>query len=126
MSSHLSGSSRRETAAFKISQHDRQNVHVVTLSGPLTAVTARRARAGLTGRSWTRTTVVLDLDQLTVIDSSGLSVLASLRRHLDHDGRRLILASSTPATRRLLSVTGIDRVIETHPSAAAAIAHVVP
>jgi anti-anti-sigma factor len=56
--------------------------------------------------------VVLDLSDLSFIDSSGLAqVLAAHRRAL-RDGRRLLVVEGTKAVRRLIALTALDRHLE--------------
>ena len=54
--------------------------------------------------------LVLDLSGIELIDSTGLGVLVGvLKRLLQHDGA-LELRSLRPAARRVLDITGLDRV----------------
>src|SRR5262249_34370323 len=55
---------------------------------------------------------VLDLSQLTHMDSMGLGVLVGFHRRLDGDAR-LALACVPPKQRKLLEVTGLDTRFDT-------------
>ena len=58
-------------------------------------------------------TVVVDLGQVTFIDSSGLGVLVQAHRTaLEQDTRLLLVAS--PPVRKLLALTALDTVLETY------------
>jgi anti-sigma B factor antagonist len=58
------------------------------------------------------TTVVLQLEELSFIDSSGLRVVISAHRQLDEKGGRLVLRSPSDTVRRLLEITGLLDHIE--------------
>jgi len=51
--------------------------------------------------------VVLDLEQLRFIDSSGLRVIIATEQALRERGARLVLRSPSEATRRLLEITDL-------------------
>jgi anti-sigma B factor antagonist len=64
-------------------------------------------------------TVVVDLSDVTFIDSSGLGVLVQAHRSgLERDTRLLVVASSP--VRKLLRLTALDTVLETYDDLAAA------
>lgn len=56
--------------------------------------------------------VALDLSRITFIDSSGLGAILGRHRLLGQAGGRLVVVRPTKATRRLLTVTGLDGVLE--------------
>lgn len=51
--------------------------------------------------------VVLDLSDVSFIDSSGLRVLIALARRADEEGRPVVLDRPSPAVARLLDITGL-------------------
>ena len=51
--------------------------------------------------------VVLDLSDVSFIDSSGLRVLIALAGRADEQGRPLVLDRPSPAVARLLEITGL-------------------
>jgi anti-sigma B factor antagonist len=59
---------------------------------------------------------VLDLSGVNVMDSCGLSVLISVKKLLDQQGARLVMAGPSPMIRRLLVITKLDRVFEIESS----------
>ena len=93
-------------------------VAVLVVHGEVDMLTApalgRRARAEL--RRHRR--LVLDLDPLTFLGVAGLSALLELH---DFAPGRVHLAGSTRVTRRLLELTGADRVLCQHRDAGTAI-----
>jgi anti-sigma B factor antagonist len=52
-------------------------------------------------------TVVLDLEELSFIDSSGLRVLIAAQKAIDAVGGRLVLRHPSETARRLLEITGL-------------------
>jgi anti-sigma B factor antagonist len=59
--------------------------------------------------------VVVDLGQVTFMDSSGLSVLVGAHRRLARDGGRLELVGTLPAVERVLRLTGLVDVLDVRP-----------
>jgi anti-anti-sigma factor len=56
--------------------------------------------------------VVLDLSEVPFLDSSGLHVLATHHRRAVGAALRFSLADCSPEVRRVLSLTGMDHVLE--------------
>jgi anti-sigma B factor antagonist len=55
--------------------------------------------------------IVVDLSGVTFIDSTALGVIISgVKRLHDHDGHLALVAASRPVV-RILSITGLDRVL---------------
>ena len=66
--------------------------------------------------------VVLELEGITFIDSTGISSLVAGLRRLNRSRRRLALAcTSEGAVGRALQVTGLDHTFELHASTADAV-----
>lgn len=57
------------------------------------------------------TSIVLDLDGLTFIDSSGLRLLVSAANRAGEDGDRLRIHCEARAVRRMIELTGLDRAL---------------
>jgi anti-sigma B factor antagonist len=60
--------------------------------------------------------IVLDLSQLTFIDSTGLGVLVGAQRRARETGGEVRLAGAAPGVQRVLEVTGLDTVFGVFPS----------
>lgn len=58
----------------------------------------------------TGTDIAIDMGRVTFIDSSGLSALVALYKHLG-TGRRLHLRNVAPNVKKLFSATKLDRVV---------------
>jgi anti-anti-sigma factor len=82
---------------------------VVHLSGELDPHTAPLLADAVTPYHADENTkqVVLDLEQLRFIDSSGLRVIIASEQALRERGARLVLRSPSEATRRLLEITDL-------------------
>ena len=52
-------------------------------------------------------TVVVDLSELTFMDSSGITALVKARNRMADEGNELILTRPHPIVRRALEVTGL-------------------
>jgi anti-sigma B factor antagonist len=66
--------------------------------------------------------VIADMSATTFCDSAGVTALVRAARAASARGASLRVAASAPAVTRVLSITGVDRLIEIFPSAAAALA----
>jgi anti-sigma B factor antagonist len=81
---------------------------------------AERVHAMLTNRS---TALVLDLERTSYIDSAGINLLFSLgdELHQRQQEMHVVVVPASPIA-RMLSITGLDAAVATHPTRAAAIA----
>lgn len=59
--------------------------------------------------------LVLDITQLSFVDSTGLSVFVSQQKQLSAKGRRLVIYGPTAMTRRLFQITGLEDVLTIEP-----------
>jgi anti-sigma B factor antagonist len=87
---------------------------VVRLAGELDLYNADDARAAI-GEAAAQNPgrVVVDLSQVTFVDSTGLGVLVEGRTKLENR-RALLLAAPQMETRRALEVSGLDRYLPVH------------
>lgn len=61
-------------------------------------------------------TVIVDLDGVGFIDSSGLGVLVGALRRAREAGGDLRIVSARPAVEKILRITGLDRVFTLYSS----------
>jgi anti-sigma B factor antagonist len=59
--------------------------------------------------------LILDIKQLSFIDSTGLSVFVSQQKKLFSKGQKLVIYAPTPMARRLFQITGLDDVLTVEP-----------
>jgi anti-sigma B factor antagonist len=88
-------------------EHDGRRT-IMTLTGELDLVSAPRLRnaiASLRGEDIDE--VIVDLADLTYIDSVGIGLLVASRRRLDSEGRSFAVRNPAPQVRRLLEITGL-------------------
>ncbi len=89
----------------------------VTLEGPLDVRTAPDLRLALHQViSDGAGDLYLHLGDVEIGDSTGLGVLVEAHRRARREGRRLVLASITPRTDRLLRVSRLNRVLHLDPT----------
>jgi anti-sigma B factor antagonist len=85
--------------------------HEVRLLGELDMSTAPRLRDELSRLADGGVTVVtLDLSDLAFIDSTGLTTLITGLKRFRQEGGDMTLRSPTPATRKVLEITGLTEV----------------
>ncbi len=65
--------------------------------------------------------LVFNLEGVTFLDSSGLSVILGRYRRVTSGGGRVALTGVTPRLKRLLELAGVARLIPTYPDEAAAL-----
>ncbi len=87
---------------------------VVELRGELDVAEAAHAAASLAVVAASGREVILDLEGLEFIDSSGLAALASARQHARRAGSDLLLAAPQPQVLRMLAVTRLIDVFAVH------------
>jgi len=66
--------------------------------------------------------LIADLSKTTFCDSAGISAIVRTFRRAGASESALRLVVSTPAVQRVLSITGVDRLVDIFPSVAASLA----
>jgi anti-sigma B factor antagonist len=66
--------------------------------------------------------LVADLSKTSFCDSAGVSALVRTFKRAATGAGAMRLVVSTPAVQRVLSITGVDRLVDTFPSVAASLA----
>ena len=89
-------------ATFSRSVTDVGDAHVVTLSGELDAATSDGLLEWFTEIAGS--TVVVDLSDLTYMDSSGIGVMVQAKRRL---GDSFVLTRPQPPVERVFEITGL-------------------
>jgi anti-anti-sigma factor len=88
---------------------------VVSVHGELDLATAPRLEETLTARA-PGTRLVIDLSGCTFLDSSGVRVLALAANTVAGEGGRLELVVVDSSIGRVLEITGVDGLMDVHPS----------
>jgi anti-sigma B factor antagonist len=68
------------------------------------------------------TLLIADLGKTEFCDSAGVSSLVRTYRRASTSGSAMRLVVGTPAVQRVLSITGVDRLVDVFPSVAASLA----
>lgn len=68
--------------------------------------------------------VVIDLERVSSVDSSGIALLLNAFRRLDHAGRQLAIACPLGSARRAFELTALDRQLPMHETRRDALAAV--
>ncbi len=99
-----------ESRAFEITvEHGQEDVRV-RIAGELDIATVPElddVLKGLAGNEHQR--LLLDLDNVQFMDSSGVSAIVRAQRAADHDGHRLTVLYKSPQVRRLFELTSMHR-----------------
>ena len=81
---------------------------VVTVAGEVDIATVTRLRERLFELAASGRNLVVDLDQVSFIDSAGLAALVGAARRADAHGASLQVVCTRPRTRQLFRLTGLD------------------
>ncbi|MEV0981820.1 STAS domain-containing protein [Streptomyces sp. NPDC049915] len=89
-------------------------IQVLTLAGEIDHHTGDTLRQALDPTVTPSPRVVVDMRQVTFMDSSGINILITAHQALTQAGGWLRLASVGHAVMRTLQLVGIDTLIDTH------------
>lgn len=92
--------------SFGVTSHDFGSGCIFALRGELDASTCGGLAEHLTGPPGSL--VVVDLAQLTYMDSSGLGAIHTARQMAIKDGGTLVVCRPNPMVHRVLEITGLD------------------
>jgi len=105
-------------AGLRVQLEGSEEVPVIRVAGEVDLTTAPELRAKLAELPAAGGTVVIDMSEVTFLDSTGLSVLvASWKRFGEADEHRNFrLVVNRPAIQRVLDVTGLTQVFGVFPT----------
>ena len=108
---------------MKAQERDEGGILVITLRQPRLDASSAVEFGALLARAIgdRQTRILVDMQEIQFIDSSGLGAMASVRKKMGDRGRLAFCAQSQQA-RRMLALTRMDRVLELHDTAEQAIA----
>lgn len=106
-----------------VTTSQQDDVCVVTVSGEVDVHTAAQLRATLDDEiAAGHTKIVLDLDDVGFLDSTGLGVLVGRLKLVRNHSGWLRIVCSNDRVMRVFRITGLDKVFGIHPSVADAVA----
>ena len=101
---------------LSISRTDHGERTVIRLGGEIDVYTAPLVREKLDEQIRKgRNDLVLDLTDVTFLDSTGLGVLVGRLKHARSTGGSLVLFGADARVLRVFSITGLDKVFEMFP-----------
>ncbi|GGB75784.1 anti-sigma B factor antagonist [Knoellia flava TL1] len=110
---------------LSVSMTERDDVVIVTVAGEVDVYTAPQLRSALEERLATgQNKIVVDLQGVAFIDSTGLGVLVGQLKALRKVDGSLFIVCSDERILRLLAITGLDQILPLHDSVDAALAAV--
>jgi anti-sigma B factor antagonist len=96
-------------------------MRLLHISGELDLGTIGTLQAAVDERIASGTRILLDLEGLRFCDSTGLGAIIKLHRRLDDLAGVLVLCAPGQRVLDVLSISGVDQVINVYPSVAAAV-----
>ncbi|MCL6671920.1 MULTISPECIES: STAS domain-containing protein [Streptomyces] len=91
-------------------------IHVISLAGEIDRDSAEVLRDALPRPDATLLRVVVDLGQVSFLDSTGINLFISTHNTFAQNGGWLRLAAPTASVLRVLQIVGIDTVIDCCPT----------
>ncbi len=93
---------------------------VLSVTGEIDMTTAPALQEALESAAGQAFEVWLDLTAATFMDSTGIHAVARIRARLVEVDRRLVVICPSGPVLRVFNLTGLDRLLEIHPSRRAA------
>lgn len=103
-----------DTLPLQLEQHDEPDAVVVVARGEVEVSTAAALRSRLEQLGGTTRRVVLDMAQVSFLDSSGLGCLIAAQRSLRSDFCELSVRDPSIAVRRVLDISGLSEELVGH------------
>lgn len=95
---------------------------IIHLEGELDLYTTPRAKQEILSVLQSAEALIVDLDGVDFMDSSGLGALMSGLKRAREKGGKLVLAGPREAVAKVLSISGLDKVFSIYPNIEAAMA----
>jgi stage II sporulation protein AA (anti-sigma F factor antagonist) len=91
-------------------------IRVLTLTGEIDHHTGDHLHRALDITGAVRPRIVIDMCQVTFMDSTGINILIADYRAVTEAGGWLRLAGPTDSVLRVLHIVGVDDIIQCHPT----------
>jgi anti-sigma B factor antagonist len=106
-------------AAIELRVSDPGGIPVLSVKGEIDVASSPRFSASLWDLLGAESdTLIVDLSEVSFIDSTGLGALIEAEKHSGAAGKNLRLVVTAPHIRRLLELTGLDEILSLVASAA--------
>ncbi len=103
------------------------NIPIIAVSGKIDAVTSKDLDAAIKGlMDQNKTLLVVDMEKVEFLSSSGLRVFMAAQNRLRKSGGELMLTSLQPFVKEVFVITGANRFFKMYQSQAEAIASLKP
>ena len=104
-----------QNASFLVTVDDRNNVTRVALRGQLDMATVPEFTKVMTAcEREPSSTIMVDLRNVTFMDSTGLHAFLQARDRARGNGHQLRFVGASSSVRRVFEVTGMESVLEEH------------
>jgi anti-sigma B factor antagonist len=100
-----------EDEELAVEVRQERGVAIAAVTGAIDLSTVAALRERLFGLADAGQPLIIDLNRVTFIDSTGLGVLVGVSRRASVHGASVHAVCSQPHTRKLLWLTGVDRRI---------------
>lgn len=101
-------------APITVTTQDHNGTVVVTVTGEVDAHTAPAVREVVESAIGPAARVIVDLTDVTFLDSTGLGVFVTALKHLREVDGSLDLVITSPRVLKVFTLTGLDVVIPIH------------
>ncbi len=103
--------------SIEVDVEDQAGAAVITVRGEVDMSTAPELQGTLSRLlDEGRTNIVVDLEGVEFLDSTGLGVMVGAHKRLLRSGERLALVCTQRSIRRVLDITGLAGVFSVHDS----------
>ncbi|TQJ92554.1 STAS domain-containing protein [Streptomyces sp. SLBN-31] len=102
---------------------DADGIRVLSLAGEIDHHTGDTLRQALEASGTAHSRVVVDMRQVTFMDSSGINILITAHHSLNEAGGWLRLAAVGPSVMRTLQIIGLDALIDCRETLQQALGH---
>lgn len=97
--------------SFEVSRPGEGDTAVLTLTGEIDAYTAPRLREQLVELAGDNKNLVINLEGVSFLDSTGLGVLVSGLKRFRSEGGDLVVVCTHPQVCKVFEITGLTKVI---------------
>ena len=99
------------------SSPEHATASLVDVEGEIDVLTSPRLKSALAGVvDAGATTVVINLNRVRYMDSTGLGVIVSALKHVRGMGGTIVMTGLTPHLTKIFEITGLRKVFDVYPT----------